>query len=268
MLQFDDTPPCLGGETTPAFGMATIAVYSPKGGVGKTTLAVNLAWSASVLSSRKVLLWDLDGQAAATYILTRDRRAHDEAKAVLEKDVDPHKLIVRTEYERIDLLPADQSIRGLDALFDTIDRKKRLLKLTESLRRAYDHVVLDCPPGLGSASDQIIRGASIILVPMIPSTLSRRTLEELKAHLNQHYKGGPPLFPIFNLVDRRRRAHREAIEQNPGFPVIPMASAAEEMADRHAPLGAYAPRSAAAEATNGLWLTLARRLAAEPAAAG
>jgi len=248
--------------------MATIAIYSPKGGVGKTTLAVNLAWSASALSSRKVLVWDLDAQAAASYILSRDPHAHDEAKAVLEKDIDPRKLIIPTGRERIDLLPADRSIRGLDALFDSIDRKKRLLKLTESLRRTYDHVMLDCPPGLGSASDQIIRGASIILVPMIPSTLSRRTLEELKAHLNQHYKGGPPLFPVFNLVDRRRRAHREAIEQNPAFPVIPMASAAEEMADRHAPLGAYAPRSAAAEATNELWRALTRRSASEPATAG
>jgi len=81
--------------------MATIAIYSPKGGVGKTTLAVNLAWSASALSSRKVLVWDLDAQAAASYILSRDPHAHDEAKAVLEKDIDPRKLIIPTGRERL-----------------------------------------------------------------------------------------------------------------------------------------------------------------------
>jgi chromosome partitioning protein len=53
--------------------MATIAVYSSKGGVGKTTLAVNLAWASATLSSRRTLLWDLDAQGGASFILVPDR---------------------------------------------------------------------------------------------------------------------------------------------------------------------------------------------------
>src|SRR5437660_307167 len=76
--------------------MATIAVYASKGGVGKTTLAVNLAWASATLSSRRTLLWDLDAQGGASFILAPDRKAGDEARAVIERDLSPRKLIVPT----------------------------------------------------------------------------------------------------------------------------------------------------------------------------
>ncbi|KKC27515.1 ParA family protein [Sphingomonas sp. SRS2] len=241
--------------------MATIAIYSMKGGVGKTTLAVNLAWAAAVRSKRRILLWDLDGQAAASFILAHDRPAHDEARAVIEKDVAPEKLIVETGVPLLDLLPADASLRTLDTLFDGIDRKKRIRKLTEHLGQRYDHVILDCPPGLGPTSEQVIRGAAIILSPMIPSALSRRAFDEVRQHLLRHHKGGPPLIPLFNMVDRRRAAHRAAVEENPDFPAIPMASAVEQMATRRGAIGAYLPKSPAAVATDALWIAIEKRLA-------
>ncbi len=240
--------------------MATIAVYSMKGGVGKTTLAVNLAWAAAMHSKRRTLLWDLDGQAAASFILADDRKRGDEARAVIEKDVAPEKLIVKTKVPLLDLLPADASLHTLESLFSEIDRKKRVLRLTEQLQRHYDHIILDCPPGLGSTSEQVIRGAELILVPMIPSTLSRRAFAEVRDHLTHHHKGGPPIMPVFNMVDRRRLAHRAALEAEPDYPVIPMASAVEQMADRHAALGEYAPKSPAAKAVTLLWAAVERRL--------
>lgn len=241
--------------------MATIAVYSMKGGVGKTTLAVNLAWAAATHSKRRTLLWDLDGQAASTFILAHDRPVRDEARAVIEKDVAPEKMIVQTGVPLLDLLPADASLRTLDMLFDEIDRKKRIRKLTEHLQQSYDHVILDCPPGLGPTSEQIIRGASLILSPMIPSALSQRAFEDVREHLNRHHKGGPAMMAVFNMVDRRRLAHRAAIAANADVLAIPMASAVEQMADRHAPVGAYLPRSPAALAVTGLWTAIEKRLA-------
>ncbi len=240
--------------------MAVIAVYSMKGGVGKTTLAVNLAWAAAVRSKRRTLLWDLDGQAAATFILAHDRKASDEARAVIEKDVASDRMIISTRVPLLDLLPADASLRTLDTLFDEMDRKKRIRKLTEQLQRNYDYIILDCPPGLGATSEQVIRGASLIVSPMIPSALSRRAFDEVQDHLTRHHKGGPPMMPVFNMVDRRRLAHRAALEGNRDVAAIPMASAVEQMADRHAPVGAYLPKSPAARAVEALWIAIEKRL--------
>ena len=76
--------------------VASIAVYSMKGGVGKTTLAVNLAWLAATQSARRTLLWDLDGQAGASFILAGDRQGRYAASDVIEGDVDPFELVHET----------------------------------------------------------------------------------------------------------------------------------------------------------------------------
>jgi len=239
--------------------MATIAIYSSKGGVGKTTLAVNLAWASAALSSRHTLLWDLDAQAGASFILAPDRKKGDEARAVIERDLSPRKLIVPTAIPSLDLLPADASLRTLDVLFSEIDSKKRLLRISEALDKDYDRIIIDCPPGLGITADQVIRGADLILVPVIPSTLSGRAAEELNAHLG-HKKGAPPVLPVFNLVDRRRLAHKTALEAAPGQHALPMASLVEQMADRHAPVGSYAPRAPVTGAITALWQDVERLL--------
>ncbi len=239
--------------------MARIAVYSSKGGVGKTTLAVNLAWAAASLSSRRTLLWDLDAQGGASFILRPDRPAGDEARAVIERDLAPRKLIVPTGIANLDLLPADASLRTLDLVFAEIDSKKRLLRISEALDKSYDRIIIDCPPGLGVTAEQIIRGASLILLPMIPSTLSGRAAEELLRHLGGR-KEAPPVLPVFNMVDRRRLTHRAALDAAPSLHAIPMASLVEQMADRHAPVGLYAPRAPVTQAIAALWQDLERQL--------
>lgn len=241
--------------------MATIAVYSLKGGVGKTTTSVNLAWSSATLSSRRTLLWDLDPQAASSWLLGGDNHGKDAAHAVFAKDLAPEKIISPTSIERLDLLPADVSLRSLDHFFFSLGKRKRLAKLLDGLGKTYDRIILDCPPGLTDTSEQVMRAADLIVVPVIPSPLSRRALDDVVAYLDRENGGHAPILPIFSMVDRRRGLHQEAIAANPDWPVIPMASAIEQMTVHRAPLGSFAGKSPGSEAYASLWTGIERRLA-------
>lgn len=241
--------------------MQSIAVYSLKGGVGKTTLAVNLAWASAVRSSRKTLLWDLDPQAAASFMLGAGANGGRDAQAVFAKDLDPEKLVRSTPIPRLDLLPADASLRGLDRFLFGLGKKKRLLKLIEDVGQGYDRVVLDSPPGLTETSEQVLRAADLILVPVIPSPLSQRALEEVVVYLDRHSLRRGPILPVYSMVDRRRALHRAAIAAHPDWPVIPMASAFEAMTVSPGDLGRLTPSSPAGSALFNLWSGIEKRLA-------
>ncbi|KQN33660.1 ParA family protein [Sphingomonas sp. Leaf38] len=236
--------------------MATVAIYSLKGGVGKTTLSVNLAWCAATLSARRTLLWDLDPQAASTWVLGGPGKA-DQAQAMFSKDVAVIKQARPTAYRHLDLIAADASLRGLDQLFHDLDKKKRLAKLLGELA-GYDRVILDCPPGLTETADQVMRAADLIVIPVIPSPLSTRAYDAVVQHLG----GRTALLPVHVMVDKRRALHAEALARHPDWPVIPMASGIEAMAVRRAPVGVFAPRSAAAQAFADLWRRIEHTLAA------
>jgi len=235
--------------------MATIAIYSLKGGVGKTTLAVNLAWCSATLSARRTLLWDLDPQAASSFLLS-NHKAKEQAQAVFSRDVEPTRLIHHTSIERLDLLGADASLRGLDLLFHELDKKKRLQKLLTGLGKPYDRILLDCPPGLTETSDQVMRAADLIVVPVIPSPLSERAYAEVVKHLG----GKAQVLPVHSMVDRRRKLHAEALARHPDWPVIPMASVVESMAARRAPVGSFAGKSPGGQAFAQLWQAIERRV--------
>jgi cellulose biosynthesis protein BcsQ len=239
-----------------------VAVYSLKGGVGKTTLAVNLAWAAAVLSGRRTLLWDLDGQAAATWLLGHDGGG-EKAEAAIRKSLDPAGLVVPTAVEGLELLPADASLRDLDVTFRDLDKKKRLAKMAEDLGGpSRELIVIDCPPGLTDTSEQVLRAADLVVVPVIPSPLAQRALAAVAEHVEGRKAFDAPLLPVFSMVDRRRSLHRDALAAEPGWPAIPMASAFEAMSHRRAPLGAFTSRrSPGVQAVAQVWSKVEQALA-------
>jgi chromosome partitioning protein len=244
--------------------MRSIAVYSLKGGVGKTTIAVTLAWAAATLSSRRTLLWDLDAQGAASYLLKHQRPASEEARAVFARDVSPTKLIHPTAIPRLDLLPADVSLRGLDLFLHNLGKRKRLAKLIERIGNEYDRIILDCPPGLTETSEQVLRAADLIIVPLIPSPLSQRALDDVVAFLDRNGIRRGALLPVFNMVDRRRLIHLAALEANSTWPTVPMASVIEAMSGPDRSVDTLPRNSPAGQSVAMLWQGIERKLSRMP----
>lgn len=241
--------------------MASIAVYSVKGGVGKTTLAVNLAWAAASISRRRTLLWDLDASNGSGFLLGVDAGRKRSADSMFGEKSDPAKLIRPTAYQGLDLLPADESIRDLDRQLDRLGKKKRVAKLTEALGKTYDRIIFDCPPVLNELSAQIMRAADVVIVPLPPSPLSARAFEAVVEEVRGSRKGHPPILPVLSMLDLRRSLHKAAREANPTWPAIPLASAVEQCAVERRPVGAFAPRSPAASAIAQLWTAIEKKLA-------
>jgi cellulose biosynthesis protein BcsQ len=238
-----------------------IAVYSAKGGVGKTTLAVNLAWASAALSQRRTLLWDLDAQGAASFILGHEPGTRA-AQASITRDGDVSRLIRPSTIGGVDVLPADESLRNLDVAFHDLGKRRRLAKIASDLAAEYDRIVIDSPPGLTDTSDQILRAAKLVVVPVIPSALSQRSLDVIKDYVAR--KKGPKvtLAPVFSMVDRRRAVHQAELDKHKGWPTIPMASAYERMSQDRKAIGEILPRSAApVKAVAALWQRVEKALA-------
>jgi chromosome partitioning protein len=240
--------------------MRSLAVFSVKGGVGKSALAVNLAHAAATLSARRTLLWDLDTQGAATFTLRLSPRPQASArKGIAEGDLAP--LVQSTDFPRLDVLAADKSLRHLEKQLVEDDKAKRLKKLVKGFEPDYDRVILDCPPGLTELADQVFRAVDLLVVPMLPSPLSMRAYEQLLEHLARQHKGSAPaVLPVFTMVDRRKTLHRDTVDAAPDRPAIPYAAAIENMAATQTPVLAKAPTSAAGRALAGLWTEVERSL--------
>lgn len=238
--------------------MKIVATYSIKGGVGKTAAAVNLGYEAS-RSGLTTLIWDLDPQGAATYSYRIKPKVKGGARAVIDGDRDLDDAIRATDYDNLDLVPADFSFRNFDVLLD--EQKKptrRVARLLKPLRDTYDLVILDCPPSLSLGSESVIEACDALLVPVIPTPLSIRTLDQLASFVADEDRD-VTLLPFFSMVHGRRQLHIDAMKQLRAKKgtlletVIPASSTIERVSAERAPVAAFAPKSVAARSFASLW---------------
>ncbi|ABL65373.1 ParA family protein [Chlorobium phaeobacteroides] len=238
--------------------MNTIALYSIKGGVGKTASAVNLSYIASKLSP-PVLICDLDPQGASSYYFRVVAEKKYNSSKFLKGSKKIYNNIKATDYEQLDLLPSDFSYRNLDIeLQEEKKPQKKLKKNLEELSDDYRHIFIDCPPNLTLLSESVFAASDLILVPLIPTTLSIRTFEQLIGFFRENNLDGSRIRAFFTMVEQRKKMHRDILEEHGKkerflTQTIPYNSEVEKMGLYRAPLNAAHPQSAASIAYRKLW---------------
>lgn len=144
-----------------------IALANQKGGVGKTTTAINLAASLAVLE-KKVLIVDADPQANATSGVGFDvRNIQSSIYECIVDEVDPRKIVLSSEISGLDLLPSHIDLVGAEIeMLNLPNREKILANVIEKIRDNYDFIIIDCSPSLGLITVNALTAADSIIIPV------------------------------------------------------------------------------------------------------
>lgn len=238
--------------------MKILSSYSIKGGVGKTALAVNLAFALREAGLRTLLL-DLDPQGAAGFYFRvgSAKKFRMDDKGSLGEGL--RNNIRESDFAGLDIIPSNLGYRHFDILLAGMaKRRKQLRNVLEELKQDYDVILMDCPPNITLLSENVFRASDAILVPVIPTVLSRRTLEQLVGFFKDQELPRKRIRPFFSMAQKRNRMHRETMAElpllHPGFlkTVIPFSAEVEKMGLHRMPLLAYAHASEAAKAYRAL----------------
>lgn len=236
--------------------MRVLATYGIKGGVGKTSTAVNLAALAAA-SGRRTLVWDLDPQGAAGFLLGVKPKTKDSSARLLRGKRDLDDAVRATGVSGLSLLPADVTAREADRHLEQAKKPTRQLeRLLEQVSDDYDLALLDCPPSLSLLSEAVFAAADLLLVPLLPAPLSLRTFDQLQGFLAEQPGRSPAVRGMFSMVDGRKRLHTELLADRPADvldAVVPMASTVERMGVTRRPVVLSEPTGRAALAYRAVW---------------
>jgi chromosome partitioning protein len=238
--------------------MITVALYNLKGGVGKTASCVNFAYLAAK-DGFKTLLWDIDPQGSTTFYYKVKPKDVQGIKKLISKDANLENAILSTEYDNLEIIAADNSAKSFDIMLEEMKGQKNRLKgILKQLENEYDFVFIDCPPGFSTLSENIFSAADIVLMPIIPTTLSIRTYNMVKDYFKEKELDSAKLMCFFAMADRRKNMHNEIMEQlykDKKFfqNYIPYLSEVEKMGIYRQPIEEYARSSYAARCYHELW---------------
>lgn len=177
-----------------------VSVFNQKGGVGKTTTAVNLAAALGILG-KKILIVDVDPQGNTTSGFGINKQNTLSSYEVLIGTATAPNAIIKTEFKNISVLPSKSDLAGAEIELTELDRRESRLKTALlPLRENYDYIFIDCPPSLGLIAINALNASDSVLVPIQCEFYAMEGLSQLMATVRQVKRAYNPMLELEGVV--------------------------------------------------------------------